>query len=110
MDKQEKKQKTKGLFPTRSLQHALKIAESIKTNNNLHPYNRLDLAASLNYSPNSSGFRLLIISSSNYGLTKGSYIAEKIELTDLGKKIVSPTSDEEKKYFSTGRTFQYTII
>ncbi len=96
MDKTEKKEKTRGLFPSYSLRDALKIAESIKTNNNLHPYNRLDLAASLNYSPNSSNFRLLIIASNNYGLTKGSYIAEKIELTDLGKSIVAPTSDQEK--------------
>lgn len=96
MDKTEKKEKARGLYPIFSLKDALKIPESIKTNNNLHPYNRLDLAASLNNSPNSSSFRMLIIASNSYGLTKGSYIAEKIELTDLGKSIVAPTSDQER--------------
>ena len=96
MDKSEKKKQARGLFPKYSLLDALRIAESIKKNNNMHPYNRLDVASSLNNSPNSSNFRLLIISSSTYGLTTGSYIAEKIALTDLGSKIVSPTSDAEK--------------
>lgn len=93
---QEKKERQKGLYPLHSLKDALKIAESIKNNNNLHPYNRLDVAASLNQSPNSSNFRQLIISSNSYGLTKGSYISEKIALTDLGRKIVAPRSDTEK--------------
>ncbi|MBS3136494.1 nucleotide-binding protein [Candidatus Woesearchaeota archaeon] len=96
MNKTEEKKQTRGLYPKYSLLEALKIGESIKKNNNMHPYNRLDIASSINSSPNSSGFRLLIISSASYGLTTGSYIAEKLALTDLGSKIVSPTSDDEK--------------
>ena len=73
------------------------IAESIEKNNAGRPYNRLDLSASINYSPNSSGFRQLITSSSRYGLTEGSYMAEKISLTALGRSIVSPTTEKEKQ-------------
>jgi hypothetical protein len=83
-------------FPKNSLKEALRIAQSIQDNNAGQPYNRLDLAQSLDYSPESSTFRTLITSSSRYGLTQGSYVAEKISLTDLGRSIVAPRSDEEK--------------
>jgi len=96
MNNSEKKKQIRGLFPKFSLMDALKIAQSIRNNHNMHPYNRLDLASSVNYSPNSSSFRLLIISSNSYGLTKGGYQAEKISLTELGKSIVAYTTDSEK--------------
>ena len=83
-------------FPKYSLKEVLKIAESIRDNNNLQPYNRLNLAHSLNQSPSSSKFRMRITSSNSYGLTKGSYAAEKISLSPLGTSIISPKSDEEK--------------
>jgi hypothetical protein len=71
----------------------LAIAESIEKNNAGRPYDRLDLAASINQSPNSSGFRQLIISSGRYGLTEGGYMADKIALTTLGGSIVAPTAE-----------------
>jgi len=83
-------------FPKKSLMECLKIAESIKANNNLQPYNRLTLASSLDTTPSSSAFRNLITHSASYGLTTGSYIADKIGLTALGTKIVSPKSDAER--------------
>lgn len=86
---------TTTLFPKNSLMDALRIAESIKDNNAGNPYDRLDLARSLNYSPNSSTFRTLITSSAKFGLTTGSYSADKISLTPSGVRVVSPTSDEE---------------
>jgi predicted nucleotide-binding protein len=83
-------------FPKNTLKEALCLAQSIQDNNAGQPYNRLDLATSLGWSPESSGFRTLITSSSRYGLTQGSYAAEKISLTNLGKSIVAPRTDEEK--------------
>lgn len=83
-------------FPRFSLLKTLKIAESIEKNNAGKPYDRLDLAKSLDASPASSAFRMLITTSSRYGLTEGNYNADKISLTTLGSSIVSPTSDEEK--------------
>ena len=84
------------LYPKLSLVDALRLAESIRDNNASSPYNRIDLAASVDLSPESSTLRTLITASNKFGLTEGSYAAEKISLTDLGRKIVSPTSDEEK--------------
>lgn len=85
------------VFPRDSLSKVLKIAESIERNNAGKPYDRLDLAKSIDMSPSSSGFRQLITSSSRYGLTDGSYGADKITLTELGSSIVAPTSDEQRK-------------
>lgn len=100
-DKKEKSgsdnsKRSRMLYPRKSLMDVLRVAESIKLNNNQRPYNRLDLAGSLNHSPNSSSFRFLITYSSAYGLTTGSYSAEKIALTSLGVSIVSPKSESEK--------------
>lgn len=85
------------VFPRDPLSKVLKIAESIEKNNAGKPYDRLDLAKSIDSSPTSSTFRQLITSSSRYGITEGSYAAEKISLTVLGSSIVAPTSDEQNK-------------
>ena len=94
----KKKQRSRAttLYPKNSLAEALKLAESIRDNNACQPYNRIDLASSINLSPSSSVFRLLITASNKFGLTKGGYQADKIALTELAEQIVSPTSDEDK--------------
>lgn len=95
-ESRKKRQSTKA-FPKNTLEDSLRIAQSIKENNAGRPFSRFTLAKSLNYSPNSSGFRLLIISAGKFGLTTGGYLAEKIELTPLGLSIVSPRTEIEKK-------------
>ena len=92
----KRRKKTTTAFPKNTLKEALKIAESIQNNNAGKPYNRLDLARSLDYSPESSLFRTLITSSRRFGLTSGGYQADKISLTPLGVQIVAPKSDREK--------------
>src|SRR2546426_11285265 len=94
MAKKEKRRYTTTAFPKNTLMDALRIAQSIKENAAGNPYDRLDLARSLGYSPSSSGFRTLIISSGRFDLTAGGKMADKIALTPLGARIVSPTSDE----------------
>lgn len=84
------------LYPKNSLANSLRLTESIRDNNASQPYNRIDLASSIDLTPSSSTFRLLITSSSKFELTEGGYQAEKISITELGQRIVSPTSDEEK--------------
>ena len=94
-DESKRKYATRA-FPKNTLLDSLRIAQSIHDNNADQPYNRLDLAKSLDYSPESSLFRTLITSSGRFGLTTGSYAAEKIALTELGKSIVAPKSEQEK--------------
>lgn len=84
-------------FPYFGLEDSLTVARSIAENNACKPYSRLSLAESIKRSPESSGFRNLITSSSSYGLTEGSYAAPQVKLTDLGLSIVAPKSDEEKR-------------
>lgn len=94
----EKKRRTRKpmLYPKRTILDVLKIAESIKQNNNMRPFSRLDLARSLNYSPSSSSFRFLITYSAAYGFTNGSYSSDSISLTPLGVTVVSPKSETER--------------
>ena len=80
-------------FPRHTLNKALVVAKTIWNDNAGEPYSRLSLAKSLNFSPNSSGFVILLASSLRYGLTEGSYVSEKISLTPLGRSIVAPTVD-----------------
>jgi len=84
------------VFPKNTLKEALRIAQSIHDNNADEPYDRLDLAKSLGYSPGSGRFRTLIASSGRFGLTKGGHVADKISINQLGKSIVSPKSEQEK--------------
>jgi len=92
----EKRKYATMAFPKNTLKDALRIAQSIHDNNADEPYDRLDLAKSLGFSPGGSIFRTLISSSRRFGLTKGGYVADKISITQLGKSIVSPKSEQEK--------------
>lgn len=95
-EKKTSKKRTPSAFPKKTLMQALAIAEAIQRENAGQPYARLDLAQALKSSPTSSSFKMLITASGQFGLTKGSYVAESISLTDLGKSIVS-TGDKEKR-------------
>jgi len=89
------RQSTEIAFPRDSLKKALRLATSIRDNNAGRPYDRILLAKSVEYSPNSSGFRQLIVSAGRYGVTDGGYQADRIGLTALGSSIVSPTREGE---------------
>jgi hypothetical protein len=95
---EDKKRKTREspTYPKRSLVDALQIANAIKEHNAGNPYDRLDLAKSVNRSPSASQFRMLITASGQFGLTEGSYAASSISLTPLGRSIVFPQSPSER--------------
>lgn len=81
--------------PPVTLEEALPIARSIADNNAGRPYSRLTLADTLQRSPDSSSFREMITASGQFGLSKGSYQAQQISLTELGQSIVMPTDESE---------------
>jgi hypothetical protein len=58
---------------------------------------RLTIFDKLGRSPESSASRVLIINSARYGLTRGGYQAEFIELTDLGSIATSPEAQPKDK-------------
>lgn len=57
----------------------------------------IDLAGALNWSPSSSGWRILTGAAVAYGLTDNAYNAQSISLTALGQQIVKPTVEGEEK-------------
>ncbi len=65
-------------IPRYSLREALTIAQAITDNFAGQPTSPLQVAMSLNKSPTSSGWRYLSGAATGYGLTSGSYNAEKI--------------------------------
>ena len=78
-------------FPACPFEEALVFAKEIFECGSGQPVRRLTLFDHLQKSPDSSSSRQLITNAGKYGLTKGSYAAEQIELTSEGAKAV----DEE---------------
>jgi hypothetical protein len=73
------------LFPAASFEEALTIASAIQKYAAGQKVRRLTLFDQMGKSPDSGPSRQLIINSNKYGLTKGGYQAEHLELTADGK-------------------------
>lgn len=95
-EKKKQQKRASSLYPKMTLMDSLKLAESIRKNNNSKPYNRLDLAKTVGRKPASSEFKKMISYSYSYGLTLGNEKSENISLSPLGESIVSPKPQEEK--------------
>ena len=74
-----------GLFPAASFEEALTLANAIQKHAAGQKVRRLTLFDQMGKSPDSGTSRQLIVNSNKYGLTKGSYTAEHLELTPDGK-------------------------
>lgn len=96
-DSKTKRTRINRPYPADSLEAALQIAQAIADHNAGKPFFRASLAESIGRSPDSSAIRSLITSSAAYGLSKGGYKAELIELTSPGEQIVWSTSDAERR-------------
>ncbi|MBU4603440.1 MAG: hypothetical protein KKH66_00915 [Proteobacteria bacterium] len=83
-DKNKKPRRTT-LFPASSFEEALTLANAIQKHASGQKVRRLTLFDQMGKSPDSGHSRQLIINSNKYGLTKGGYQAEFLELTADGK-------------------------
>lgn len=81
--------------PAYSLEQAVRIPRAIAENYALAPVTPLQLAAALDMSPTSGGFRGLCGAAQAYVLTSGGYNAKLIELTSLGKRCVKPLEERD---------------
>jgi hypothetical protein len=84
-------------FPSLPLGQALKVAQGLwdhYAGKSAAPHN---VALAIDVSPTSSAWRVLTGSSIAYGLTDGGYGASEISLTELGKRIVAPTSEGDNE-------------
>lgn len=77
------------LFPASSFEEALTIPNAIQKYAAGQRVRRLTLFDQLGKSPDSGSSRQLIVNSNKYGLTKGSYSAEHLELTSDGRLATS---------------------
>ena len=93
--KAKAKPKAKRAFPRYSIEDTRKIAEALKQFNAGNPWSPKEIAAAGKMGVGDSFF-YLTAGSRDYGFTLGTREAEKIELTDLGRKIVYPKSPEEE--------------
>lgn len=89
--------KIKSDFPKHTLEEALRVPTALAEKHSSQPLPPTETAIAVGVSPGSSEFRTLLSSSIKYGLTTGSYNQERVALTDLGRRIVEPTSEEDRR-------------
>jgi hypothetical protein len=80
-------------IPSRPLRDALRVAQAITDNYAGKPTAPHDVAMALELSPTSSGWRELAAAALGYGLTKGSWNADRISLEVLGQRATAPTEE-----------------
>lgn len=87
-----RRKRTPRPFPGSSFLEALPLAEAIQLHGAGQKTRRLTLFEAMDRSPDSGPTRKLITNSGQYGITKGSYSAEFLELTTKGAIASSPTA------------------
>jgi predicted nucleotide-binding protein len=94
-EKRARQQRIEYSFPKNTLEDAIRVPQAIEDANGGQPYPPTETALAMNLSPGQDEFRNLLSSSLRYGLTKGSFISQRISIEALGRSIVQPQSPEE---------------
>ena len=81
--------------PSCAISEALRVAKAIAENYGSKPTVPLKVAKALELEPGASPFRMLTGASIAYGITEGGYNAEKISITDLGKRMIKPLTEND---------------
>ncbi len=92
-------------YPASSFKDALPLGEAILKYASGEKVRRLTLLQQMDKSPNSSGTKMMITNSGKYGITKGSYAAEHLELTEKGRNAVDPAKGprvQREAWFAMG--------
>jgi hypothetical protein len=79
-------------YPACAFRDALAIGKAIMKVGGGERVRRLTLLEKIEMSESSSTTRQAITNSGKYGITQGSYAAEWLSLTDLGRKVVDPST------------------
>jgi len=93
----QKRTRRTTLFPAASFEEALTIANAIQKHAAGQKVRRLTLFDQMKKSPDSGPSRQLITNSNKYGLTKGHYAAEHLELTPDGKLATGSDVEPSEK-------------
>jgi hypothetical protein len=82
-------------FPQHSIDDCIKLINVIKEFNAGNPWTPRDIAGALKIGPATNSYFYLTAASRDYGLTIGTRDTPIIELTDLGRSVVYPKSQNE---------------
>lgn len=83
--------------PSYGLIDTLRVAKAIANELGKQPGSPLQVAAAMGIKPTTGQFRTITASSMAYGLTDAGAFAERIGLTDLGKRVVAPTEEGDDR-------------
>jgi predicted nucleotide-binding protein len=86
-------------YPSLTLSQALEIPQAIQEGASGKRIGKLALAKLVGRSPAASQFRVLLLASRAYGLTKGGVNNDEFELTPLGHQATAPTADARQDAF-----------
>jgi hypothetical protein len=93
----KKRTRTVRPYPVHTLEEASIIASTIQERTSGLPFDRVQLAKALGTTPTSSGFTMKLSSSVKYGLTRGGYNDDRIELTTRGGSATAPQRPGERR-------------
>ncbi|WP_407559295.1 TIR domain-containing protein [Mycobacterium paraintracellulare] len=79
--------------PAYSAKEALRVAEALRDQYGKQPTTPLMVAKALDMSPTSGHFKMITGASVAYGLTDGAAQAERIGLTEIGRRAVAPLTE-----------------
>ncbi len=97
-------------LPSRPIRDALRVPQAITDNYAGQPTAPHDVALALELSPTSSGWRDLAAAALGYGLTKGSWSADKISLDTLGRRATAPTEEGDDVRARAEATLRSKVI
>ena len=97
--------KRRGVYPKISLKKTLELIDTIYKIGQGEPVRRLAVFDDLKKSPDSGSSRMLVTTSSSYGLTEGSYIAEHLKITTVGISLLHASSAQERHQVIYGILF-----
>jgi hypothetical protein len=83
-------------FPRSPLKKVLALAQKINELGDGEPVPRLIVFDRLGKSPDSGHSRMLVTTSNAYGLTTGSYQAERLGVTERGRSLVTASSEGQR--------------
>ncbi|MCK9196149.1 MAG: hypothetical protein M0P16_04130 [Syntrophales bacterium] len=97
---ENKRKRRKRPFPAMTFEDALFLANAIQKHASGQKVRRLTLFDAMERSADSSTSRELVTASGQYGITKGAYNAEHIELTAMGNQATSLECSEQDRAFA----------
>jgi hypothetical protein len=83
-------------FPRKTLEQALRVPRALKDKNGGNPWPPDQVAKALGLGAKGGNFYYVAAASRDYGLTAGSRDTGEIALTELGRRVVYPSSDSEQ--------------